>query len=228
MRYSLLTAFSCLWMLTMNPQSGLNIPLKQELDSMFVLDQKYRKVLGMDMTTKGDSLSVVYGVKKEELIGHFWSLQTQIDSLNIIRVEEIIKKYGYPGASLVGKPTNEAAFYIIQHSKVIDKYLPLIKEAAEKKELQFTLYAMMLDRSLMFQGKEHIYGTQGTGFDVKNPTTGKREQLWIIWPIKDPATVNERREAAGFEQTVEENAKRLGIEYKVLTLKEVNDMREPK
>ena len=95
-------------------------------------------------------------------------------------------------------PTNEAAFYIIQHSKMIDNYLPLLKEAAEKKELRFQLYAMMLDRSLMFQNKEQVYGTQGTGFDVKNPKTGQWERLFIIWPIQDPATVNQRRKEAGF------------------------------
>lgn len=34
-------------------------------------------------------------------------------------------------------PSNEAAFYIIQHSTQIDNYLPTIKNAANKKELPF-------------------------------------------------------------------------------------------
>lgn len=103
--------------------------------------------------------------------------------------------------------------------------MPVIKEAAEKNELRFQLYAMMLDRSLMFQDKEQIYGTQGSGMSVKNLTTGNWESLSFIWPIKDPSTVNERRKAAGFNQTVEENAKSLGIEYKVFTLKEILKLR---
>lgn len=210
---------------TTSAQSKLNIPLKRELDSMLVLDQKYRNILSMDLETKGDSLASLYEIKKEELTDYLWTQQLLIDSLNTLRVIEIIKEYGYPGISLVGEPTNEAVFYIIQHSKVIDTYMLFIKDAADKKELRFSLYAMMLDRSLMFHGKEQIYGTQGTAFNVKNPQTGAMERKWIIWPIKDAATVNKRRKNAGFEQTVDENAKRLGIEYQALTLEEVNKMR---
>jgi hypothetical protein len=167
-------------------QTRLNLALKKELDSLQLLDQKYRAALSANMRGKGDSLSIIYGVKKEDLNDYLWKLQGEIDSLNTVRIEQIIKRYGYPGISLVGKPTNEAAFYIIQHSKVIDKYLPVIKEAAEKNELRFVLYAMMLDRSLMFQDKEQVYGTQGSGMSVKNPTTGKWENLSFIWPIQDP------------------------------------------
>ena len=113
---------------------------------------------------------------------------------------------------------------MIQHSRVIDKYLPQIKEAAEKKELPFHLYAMMLDRSLMFQGKEQVYGSQGSGFQVKDPATGQMQMKWVIWPIKDAATVNERRKAAGFDLTVEANAKRMDIDYVVYTLEEIQKM----
>ena len=206
-------------------QTRLNLALKKELDSLQLLDQKYRAALNANVTGRGDSLAIVYGVKKENLNDYLWKLQGQLDSMNTIRVEEIIKKYGYPGISLVGKPTNEVAFYIIQHSKVIDKYLPVIKEAAEKNQLNFTLYAMMLDRSLMFQDKEQIYGTQCSGMSVKNPATGKWEDLSFIWPVKDPSTVNAKRKAAGFDQTIEENAKNLGIEYKVFALDKILKLR---
>jgi hypothetical protein len=178
------------------------------------------------MNVKSDSLSVVYGVNKDDLNDYLWKLQGEIDSLNTMRIEQIIDVYGYPGITLVGEPTNEAAFYIIQHSKVIDKYLPVIKEAAEKSELRFVLYAMMLDRSLMFQNKEQVYGTQSSGMSVKNPTTGKWENLSFIWPIQDPLNVNQRRKAAGFTDTVEESAKRMRIDYKVYKLEEILKWRE--
>ena len=106
------------------------------------------------------------------------------------------------------------------------KYLPIIKAAAEKKELRFQLYATMLDRSLMFKDKEQIYGTQGSGMSVKNHTTGKWENLSFIWPIHDPVNVNERRKAAGFSETVEESAKSMGIEYRLFTLNEILKLRE--
>ena len=81
-------------------------------------------------------------------------------------------------------------------------------------------YAMMLDRSLMQKGKEQIYGTQGKGFEVIDNQTKEKKFMMIIWAIKNPTSVNERRKKAGFKSTVEENAKNMGIEYKVLTLED--------
>ena len=209
-----------------NAQKNLNISLKNELDTLISLDQKYRVDLLANMKGKGDSLARVYGVKQELLNEYLWKLQGEIDSMNTARVEEIINKYGYPGISLVGDSTNEVAFYIIQHSKFIDKYLPVIKEAAEKNELRFQLYAMMLDRSLMFNDKEQIYGTQVSVISVKNKLTGKWENLSFIWPINDPLNINQRRKAAGFNNTIEESAKRLGIVYQIYKLDEVLKWRE--
>jgi hypothetical protein len=202
----------------------INKALKKELDSMFALDQKYRTAMGT-AETRGDSLAKAFGVKKDSLIDYLWKLQSRADESNMARVAAIIEKHGYPGKSLVGVPSNEAAFYIIQHSSVIDRYLPLLKEAAEKGELPFYLYTMMLDRSLMYQQKEQEYGTQGYGFETVDPVSKEKKFTMIIWPVRDPQNVNKRRKEAGFTQTVEENAKRLGIEYKVLSLEELKKLR---
>lgn len=210
----LLTGFST--------QAQINTKLKHELDSIYITDQKYRELMSIDVPK--DSLAKVFGVKPEDLITHLWSLQLAYDSANIVRVEEIISQYGYPGKSLVGTPTEEAAWHVIQHSNNINKHLPLIEQAAKKGELPFRLYAMMLDRSLMYAGKEQLYGTQGRSMMIKNVQTGKPENFWFIWPISDPAKVNERRQNAGFPSTVEENAKRLGIAYRVVTLDEINKL----
>jgi hypothetical protein len=45
-------------------------------------------------------------------------------------VEDIIMKFGYPGRTLVGEETCDAAWNVIQHSVKIDKYLEVIKKAA--------------------------------------------------------------------------------------------------
>ena len=205
---------------------NINEKLKNELESIYVLDQKYRELLQFaQQPQKADSLSKVYQVEKSELSDHLWGLQSDADESNLERVEAIIKQYGYPGESLVGSPANEAVFYVIQHSEKIDQYLPLIEKAANEKQLPFRLYAMMLDRSLMQNEKEQVYGTQASGFSAMNKDTKKAEWTWVIWPIKDPENVNKRRKEAGFEQTVEENAKRLNVNYKVLTLEEVEKMK---
>jgi hypothetical protein len=146
------------------------------------------------------------------------------DSLNLVEVERIIKEYGYPGKSLVGEPENEAAWFVIQHSDKIEVYFPLIKKAGEEDEIGMTKVAMMEDRMLMYRGEAQIYGTQGKGiFKVKNPTK-QDDVLYIIWPIKDPENVDKLRKVVGFNSTVEEYAKRLGIEYKVYTIEEVNQL----
>jgi hypothetical protein len=207
---------------------GQNIDsrLKAELDSIYALDQKYRALMQVaQQPHKADSLARFYRVEKSNLTDHLWSLQNDVDETNMERVEGIIKQYGYPGESVVGSPANEAVFYVIQHSDKIDQYLPLVEKAAQEKQLPFRLFAMMKDRSLMQDEKEQIYGTQASGFSTINKSTGKAEWIWIIWPIADPANVNKRRKEAGFDKTVEENARRLNVDYKVLTIDEVNKMK---
>jgi hypothetical protein len=204
-------------------QVKINNALKHELDSMYVLDQKYRELVSIKLdSNKVDSLTKLYHISKGNLSDYLWKLQTDADSSNIKRVEEIIRQYGYPGKSIVDTPTNEAVFYIIQHSTKIDRYLPLVEQAANKKELPFRLYAMMKDRSLMNNKKEQIWGSQAMGMKVVNKQTGKTEWKFFIWPITDAKNVNKRRKEAGFDQTVEENAKRLGLTYKVYTIEQAD------
>jgi hypothetical protein len=207
-------------------QAILNQPLKHELDSIYAVDQKWRSLLfDPHQRHRPDSLARALGVTRESLPTYIPRQMMRTDSTNLVRVKQILKQYGYPGKTLVGEPTNEAAWYVIQHSDDINQYLPLIKKAAGKGELPFYLYAQMLDRQLMRDGKAQLYGTQAFGYNVLNPKTGRREaQPPFVWPIRDAAGVNERRKKAGFPTTVEQNAANLGIQYRVLTLKDVEKM----
>ncbi|SDP99554.1 hypothetical protein SAMN05428975_5063 [Mucilaginibacter sp. OK268] len=199
-------------------QHKLNVTLKRQMDSVIVLDQKYREALTFLMEpSKRDSVAKSVSLSIAHAMNYYWKLQHHLDSMNIDFVEQVFKKFGYPGKTLVGEPTNEAAWNVIQHSSKIDKYLPIIKKAADKGELPYRLYAMMLDRQLSNHGKEQIYGTQASCLPLKN---GK-DIGWYIWPIKDVANVNARRKKAGFDQTVEQNAKRMDVDYKVITIAEV-------
>jgi hypothetical protein len=219
-----------LWMLsaahTAAGQARFNPALKRELDSIFAVDQKWRSMLfDQRLNRRPDSLAAALGVTKEALGPYIGRRMQQTDSSNQVRVRAILKQHGYPGKTLVGTPTNEAAWFVIQHSDDIDAYLPLIKKAAKRGELPFYLYGQMLDRQLMRKGKEQLYGTQALGYNVRNPATGQREpQPPFVWPIKDAARVNERRKKAGFSTTVEQNAANLGIPYRVVTLGEVARM----
>jgi len=195
-------------------QHKVNLVLKKQLDSIMVLDQKYRDTLSLLMDPKkSDSVAKNLSLTAQQATGHYWALQNRLDSLDLVFVEGVIKKYGYPGKTLVDSPANEAAWYVIQHTGKIHQYIDVIKKAADNNELPFHLYAMMLDRDLMDGGKEQVYGTQAAYLTLKNGHTE-----WFVWPIKDAATVNERRKKAGFDLTVEQNATRFDITYKVVEL----------
>ena len=59
---------------------------------------------------------------------------------------------------------------------------------------------------------------------MKNPTTSEFQQKFFIWPVKNTAGVNQCRKQAGFELTVEDNAKGLNTNYQVLTLEQANKL----
>lgn len=198
-------------------QTKPNLRLKHELDSLYEVDQRYRAMLfNPRLNHRPDSLAAALGVSKEELNNAIMSRMIRTDATNLPRIQAILKQYGYPGTSLVGTPTNEAAWHVIQHAPgLIPQYLPMMKTAAETGELPFRLYATMLDRQLVSENKEQLYGTQAQNYNNKE---------WFIWPIQNPAQVNQRRKQAGFKTTVEEVAARLGVPYKVLTLEDVAKM----
>ena len=207
-----LMLFSC------NTQTRINTDLKKELDVIKFTDQAFRRQYDPYMPEQerrniADSLNMDYDTMRKDLL----VLMNKYDAENIKKVETIISKYGYPGKSLVGEPTNRAAFLLIQHSDKISKYLPIVRIAAEKKELPFRSYALMLDRHLMEKEEQQIYGSQGL----------EMGGIPVIWPIKDPANVNALRKKAGFSQTIEQYSKDLfgkNFEYKVYSLEEVKEL----
>jgi hypothetical protein len=200
-------------LLTHAQRATINPRLKRELDSLYRVDQVYRAAMfANNKQHLIDSLAAALHIPADDVPPRLIGLMLQTDSTDIQRVRALIQRYGYPGKTLVGTPANEAAFYVIQHSSSIAHYLPLIKQAADQGELPFQLYAMMLDRQLMYLGKPQIYGTQGRNYNGQPP---------FIWPIEDAVHVNERRKKAGFALSVEDNAQRLHIPYQVLTLEQV-------
>ena len=204
-------------------QSQINQSLKKQLDQILFTDQIYREYLD-------NSLSDERRIEIAKLTNHtpqflkenIFNILQKNDSLNFIIIEEIIIEFGYPGKSLVGVPTNKAAFYVIQHTPAkIAEYYPIIEQAAKNGELPFQLSAMMLDRKLANERKEQIYGTQIYGTTILNKETGEEEFFQYVVPIQDEKNVNKRRNEAGFTTTVQENAKQLGVDYKVYTYDEL-------
>ena len=200
-------------------KTSINLELKKELSEIEFRDQAVRFIT--DQTPK-DSLDLIakrIKVDPTYFKNNYKSVSVTLDGENIKRVEEIIAKYGYPGKALVGTPENRAAWIVIQHSspQVIQKYLPMLREAVKNGDLDRQSLALTEDRNLMYQGKKQIYGSQ---FFEAN---GKP----AFWPIENSEKVNELRKEAGFVQTIEEYSKDLygkDFQYKIYTLEEVKKL----
>ncbi len=165
--------------------------LRQVLEEIFDTDQGIRSKLG---AAKGDELN--------KLVGQM----LQIDSVNQIQIKAILQQHGWLSRSKVGEKAADAIFFVVQHSNIplMKQYLPSLQKLARQKEASPIHAAMMEDRLLMWEGKKQIYGTQGYSTTTRKP---------FIWPIQNPAKVNELRKKVGFEQTVEEYAKQMNAFY---------------
>lgn len=184
----------------------LNTKLMAVLDSMGHLDQLHRSAMG-DLADK-------YGWNSPQM-DSLWTLQRKIDGRNILLLEEIIEQYGFPGRSLVGEGGSRNAFLILQHSgsETMDKYYELVVKAGENNELAMNRVAMFQDRVLMNRGEKQIYGTQIRSERLTNPETGETYDSSYVWPIENPAEVNERRLSVGLDTPIEEYAAGFGVIY---------------
>ena len=200
-------------------KSSINLELKKELSEIEFRDQALRFIT--DQTPK-DSLDLIakrIKVDPTYFKNNYKSVSVSLDGENIKRVEEIIAKYGYPGKALVGTPENRAAWIVIQHSspQVIQKYLPMLREAVKNGDLDRQSLALTEDRNLKKKKKKQIYGSQF--FEVNGKPA--------FWPIENSEKVNELRKEAGFVQTIEEYSKDLygkDFQYKIYTLEEVKKL----
>ena len=200
-------------------KTSINLELKKELSEIEFRDQALRFITERTPKDSLDLIAKRIKVDPTYFKNNYKSVSVTLDGENIKRVEEIIAKYGYPGKALVGTPENRAAWIVIQHSspQVIQKYLPMLREAVKNGDLDRQSLAITEDRNLMYQGKKQIYSSQF--FEVNGKPA--------FWPIKNPEKVNELRKEAGFVQTIEEYSKDLygkDFQYKIYTLEEVKKL----
>ena len=76
--------------------------LKMQLDSILLTDQGIREYHDTKTSEpRKDTLSRLLGYTRNDLTERGWKIWQTIDSINLVKVEKIISKYGYPGKSLV-------------------------------------------------------------------------------------------------------------------------------
>jgi hypothetical protein len=113
----------------------------------------------------------------------------RVDDENIIELEAIIAKVGWPGKTVVGVKGSGAVWTILQHADhaTLKKHIPLMTKAAEAGEIDGGLLATSVDRVRVGDGLPQVYGTQ---FHQVNDE-------WVPRPIEDEANVDARRKSVG-------------------------------
>ncbi len=157
-------------------------PLVAELDSIYESDQLYRQQI------KG--IEEKYGRQSVEMEKH-WELIMEKDSINLIRIQEILDTRGWLGQDVIGGKGNSTLFLVIQHSnqKVQEKYLPMMRDAVAKGNADGSSLALLEDRVALGKGELQIYGSQ-IGRDQE---TGE----FFLLPLIDPDNVDKRRDEVG-------------------------------
>jgi hypothetical protein len=185
----------------------INLELKMKLDSIQNLDQAIRIEVRnvMSNTEYLDSLSQTNGFVLSDYVKNLMLKQESFDRANLIFIDSIVNKFGYPGKSMVGESTAQIAWLIIQHSYNIDDYYKVILKASKKGEIPDSLFAKTKDRCRINHGKKQIYGTQTECF----PNHAGSFDCYIS-PIQNTIKVNKRRKKVGFYTTIEEYAQMNG------------------
>jgi len=149
-----------------------NKKLAKQILKMAKLDQQVRKAY-----EKNSSL-----IKKVKAV----------DKTNLLKMKKIIKKFGWPTVSLVGKKASHLAWLLVQHAdddvEFQESCLRLMKRAVEDAGVLKTEIAFLTDRILVNKGKPQIYGTQF--YKNKAGKFGPR-------PIRNIETIDERRKSVG-------------------------------
>ena len=169
----------------------INKKLSQEIQQMAALDQKWRAKWGAS---------------------NFEKLQPKIlaiDRKHTDRLEQIIKEYGWPTISLVGKKASNMAWLLAQHASCDlsfqEKCLKLLKKEVIRKDATPQNYAYLLDRVRVSKNLPQFFGTQ-----FKQIEHGRM----IPFPIYRAKEVNQRRKKYGLESLEAYNAKILKMHSK--------------
>lgn len=178
--------------------SKLNRPLMSYLDSIYYEDQNCRHIWGSFIKNKApkDEIDSVRKIVKK------------VDQSNQLRIDSIIRLYGWLSPQEVGFQASQGLFLVVQHAPLDyqKKYYPLIKRAEQDGKILSSNLAILEDRIAMREGRKQTYGSQG----FKDNQTG----IQHIYPVIDPDNIDARRKSMGLVP-MKEYAKLLNVEWNI-------------
>ena len=154
--------------------------LSAELRIIGYNDRKYR--LQLDDTTRR------YGARSKQVTALYKKMAMQ-DSLDLVKVDSIIIRYGWLGPDQVGSDESETQFFVIQHADINTqkRYLPVMRIAATYGKVKPQQLAFMEDKVALKEGRKQIYDTQ-----LSFPG-------YAVLPLEKPDSVDARRAGVGLE-----------------------------
>ena len=161
--------------------SKFKVALLPILDTIYKDDQSYRVQLS-ELKKKNAAENEISAVSSK--------IKSK-DSINLIKVKEILHKHGWLGPQEVGMNGSQALFLVIQHADLQTQktYIDLIRKAEKDGKTFSSNLAILEDRIAMREGRKQLYGSQG----FKDKVTNKN----YIYPIDAPDQLDERRKAMG-------------------------------
>jgi hypothetical protein len=110
------------------------------------------------------------------------------DSVGLVRLREIVRRFGWPTKAMVGARGASAAFLIAQHNAEFQPEAFRLMQALPSGEVNQSELAMLQDRLLAHNGQPQKYATQ------LKPVTG---DVMEFYPIDSVSRVDARRAAVG-------------------------------
>lgn len=155
--------------------------LVNALDSIYLDDQASRSRM-QEVQTK-------YGFGSDELNALGDEMQ-RLDSINLVKVKQIIDTFGWPGVDSVGRRGNSTVFLVIQHAglETQEEYLPIMRKAVKDGNAYGRDLAMLEDRVALANGQPQKYGTQ---------VYRMGGSPWFLRPLQDPDSVDIWRKEVG-------------------------------
>lgn len=162
-----------------------------ELARRIELDQKGRYAM-LAMDGDGPQMDRARTLAEAEL--------SAIDADNTAYLKRVLPSDGWFRNSRDGQRAARNAWLIVQHSPdrvFMKNVLRRMEPLARRREVNGEDYALLYDRMEMFEGRPQRFGSQLRCVDGR----------WDFHPIDNRSSVDARRKAMGFKETLDEYSK---------------------
>jgi len=168
----------------------------------------------------GKTETLIYnGVEKDIPNDAFNKRVDEARSVNNARLCKILKEFGWPTATLVGKDGVAATLFLVRNSRSLDlqtDLLPVIIAAVKQGEAAKSDVAELVDRMRVSAGMKQLFGTQ-----VKFVNG-----FLVLTPIEAEAQVDDRRKQFGMTPLAD-HLRNLERRYQTPLVKAVAPSRPP-